>query len=135
MNLIRRLGRYFVPYWGRIVFSMVCMSVVGGTAGLTAWLVKPVLDEIFIHKNASKLTLLPLAILGLYLLKGVCRYLQSYTMRWVGENVVMRMQHDLVVRLQYRELAFFDRHLRGREARVEEAAKGYREAEVSGRGG
>ena len=31
--------------------------------------------------------------------------------------------------------AFFDRHLRGREVRVEDAAKGYAEAEVSGRGG
>lgn len=113
MNLIRRLVRYFVPYWGRILVSMACMGVVGGTAGLTAWLVKPVLDEIFVKKVAWKLTVLPLAVIGLYLVKGVCRYIQSYTMRWVGENAVLRMQHDLVVHLQYREIAFFDRNPTG----------------------
>ncbi|NTU59897.1 MAG: ABC transporter ATP-binding protein [Deltaproteobacteria bacterium] len=113
MKLVRRLGSYFAVYWGRIAFSMACMAVVGATAGITAWLVKPVLDDIFIRKDAVKLTVLPLAILGLYLFKGICRYLQSYTMRWVGENVVLRMQHDLVVRLQHRELAFFDRNSTG----------------------
>jgi hypothetical protein len=34
--LIRRLGRYFRPYWGRIVFSMACMGVVGATLGTMA---------------------------------------------------------------------------------------------------
>lgn len=113
MILVRRLGKYFVPYWGRMVFAMACMGVVGGTAGLTAWLVKPVLDDIFIRKDAVKLLWLPLAILALYLVKGVCRYLQSYTMRWVAENVVLTMQHDLFVHLQYREVAFFDRNPTG----------------------
>ncbi|MBI5016720.1 MAG: ATP-binding cassette domain-containing protein [Deltaproteobacteria bacterium] len=113
MLLIRRLGRYFRPYWGRIAFAMVCMAVVGATAGVTAWLVKPVLDDIFIRKIAWKLTVLPLAILALYLVKGVCRYFQSYTMRWVGENVIITMQHDLLVQLQHRELAFFDRNPTG----------------------
>ena len=64
------------------------MAVVGATAGVSAWLVKPVLDDIFIRHDAWKLRVLPAAILGLYLVKGVCRYLQSYLMRWVGEAVV-----------------------------------------------
>ncbi len=113
MPLIRRLGAYFLPYWGRILFSFACMGVVGATAGVSAWLVKPVLDEIFIHKDAGKLLVLPLAVLALYLIKGVCRYLQSFTMRWVGETVVLRMRTDLVEKLQFRELAFFDRNPTG----------------------
>jgi subfamily B ATP-binding cassette protein MsbA len=89
------------------------MAAVGATAGVTAWLVKPVLDDIFIRHDAWKLKILPVGLLGLYLVKGGCRYLQSYLMRWVGENVVLRMRRDLLGSLQRRELAFYDRNATG----------------------
>ncbi len=108
MYLIRRIGAYFRPHWHRIALSLVCMAVVGGTAGVSAWLVKPVLDDIFIRQDAWTLRVLPLAILALYLVKGVCRYLQSYLMRWTGEAVVLKIRGDLMSHLQYRELAFYD---------------------------
>ncbi|MBI5446234.1 MAG: ABC transporter ATP-binding protein, partial [Deltaproteobacteria bacterium] len=113
MVIIPRIARYFRPHWPGLLLSMVCMGVVGGTAGVSAWLVKPVLDGIFIHKDAQKLQLLPLAILGLYLVKGVCRYAQSYILRWVGETVVLRMRVDLLANLEYRDLTFFDRNTTG----------------------
>ncbi|MDW7711967.1 MAG: ABC transporter transmembrane domain-containing protein [Deferrisomatales bacterium] len=113
MELIRRLGAYFLPYWKQILLSLGCMAVVGATAGITAWLVKPVMDDIFIHHDAWKLKVLPLVVLALYLVKGGCRYLQSYLMRWVGETVVLRMRSDLLTSLQRRDLAFYDRHSTG----------------------
>jgi len=113
LRLLSRLGRYFVPYIGHIVFSMLCMAVVGATAGITAWLVKPVLDDIFINKDVWKLQMVPLGLLALYFAKGVCRYVQSYLMRWVGERVVLQMREDFVRNLMSRELAFFDRHSTG----------------------
>ncbi|MEW6490511.1 MAG: ABC transporter ATP-binding protein [Thermodesulfobacteriota bacterium] len=113
MQLLRRLGAYFLPYWKHIAASLLCMAVVGATAGVTAWLVKPVLDDIFIRHDAWKLKILPVGLLALYLVKGGCRYLQSYLMRWVGENVVLRMRRDLLGSLQRRELAFYDRNPTG----------------------
>ncbi len=113
MYLIRRLGAYFVPFWRHIAVSMLCMVVVGATAGVSAWLVKPVMDDIFIRQDAVKLRLIPVAIVVLYLVKGSCRYLQSFLMRWVGETVVLRMRDDMMRCLQYRELAFHDRNPTG----------------------
>jgi subfamily B ATP-binding cassette protein MsbA len=89
------------------------MAVVGATAGLSAWLVKPVLDDVFIRHDEWQLRVLPLVILGLYLLKGGCRYLQSYLMRWVGEAVILQMRGDLLRHLQFREVAFYDRNPTG----------------------
>ncbi len=113
MSMIRRLAAYFRPYWLHIAVSFACMAVVGSVAGATAWLVQPVLDDIFIQHDAWKLKMLPLAILVLYAVKGVCRYLQSYLMRWVGEAVVLHMRDDLMASLQYRELAFFEKNTTG----------------------
>ena len=113
LTLLRLLARYFRPHAVRIAFSFLCMAVVGATAGASAWLVKPVLDDIFIRHDAWKLKVLPLALLALYALKGVCRYLQSYIMRWVGESVILHMRDDLMTHLQYREFAFYERNTTG----------------------
>ncbi len=113
LTLLRLLARYFRPHAVRIAFSFLCMAVVGATAGASAWLVKPVLDDIFIRHDAWKLKVLPLALLALYALKGVCRYLQSYIMRWVGESVILHMRDDLMTHLQYREFAFYERNSTG----------------------
>jgi subfamily B ATP-binding cassette protein MsbA len=90
------------------------MAVVGATAGITAWLVKPVLDDIFINKDVWKLQMVPVALLALYFTKGVCRYAQSYVMRWVGEKAILQMRVDFMANLQYRALAFFDQNSTGR---------------------
>lgn len=112
-SLLRALGGYFRPHWHRIAFSFACMAVVGASAGATAWLVKPVLDDIFIRHDAFKLKVLPIAVLALYAVKGVCRYLQSYAMRWVGETVILAMRDDMLTHLQYREFAFHEKNPTG----------------------
>ncbi len=47
MALYLRLLNFVKPYWVKLVFAMICMSLVAGTNGLTAFFVKPVLDKIF----------------------------------------------------------------------------------------
>lgn len=108
MSLIRRLAEYFKPHWARILLSMFCMGVVGASAGAAAWLVKPVMDGIFVQQDEWKLKMLPAALLALYLVKGIFRYIQSYTMRWVGEIVILKMRGDLLENFQRREMAFYD---------------------------
>ena len=49
MKSLRRLAAYFRPYVRHLAFSGACMAVVGASAGAAAWLVKPVLDEVFIR--------------------------------------------------------------------------------------
>ncbi|MDF1554270.1 MAG: ABC transporter transmembrane domain-containing protein [Deferrisomatales bacterium] len=113
LTILSRLGTYFVPYVGRIVLSILCMAVVGSTAGATAWLVKPVLDEIFIQHDVIKLQIMPFLILGLYAVKGAARYAQSFIMRWIGERVILQMREDVMANFQRRDVAFFDRHTTG----------------------
>jgi subfamily B ATP-binding cassette protein MsbA len=92
---------------------MICTLVVGATGGATAWLVKPVLDDVFINSNEKLLWLLPLGLLALYAAKGCGRYLQSVLMTQAGELVVLQIRNDLMRRIQYREMGFFDRNSTG----------------------
>jgi subfamily B ATP-binding cassette protein MsbA len=107
--MVQRLLAYIRPYWGRLLAAMGCMMVVGGTTSLMAFLVKPVLDDIFIEKKMARLAVLPFLIIVLYVIKGVFSYGQAYLMSFVGEKIVARLREDLYAHLQRLSLSYFDR--------------------------
>jgi subfamily B ATP-binding cassette protein MsbA len=88
---------------------MVCMLMVAGATSLMAFMVKPVLDDIFIQKKTEILVLLPLFIIFLYIVKGLFAYGQSYLMSYVGEKIVAHMREGLYAHLQKLSLSYFDR--------------------------
>ncbi len=103
----RRLGVYIRPHLPMLVLGASLALVVSLTEGLAAWLVKPVMDDIFIRRDLFMLKVIPLALLAVYAVKGVTRYAQSYVMAAVGERVVARLRRDLYVHIQGMPLAFF----------------------------
>jgi ATP-binding cassette, subfamily B, bacterial MsbA len=105
----KRLLALVKPYWFRLAVAMVCMAVVAGTTSLMAFLVKPVLDEIFFKRNLATLNLLPPFIVLLYVVKGVFGYGQSYLMSFVGQRIVANMREQLYSHLQKLSLSYFDR--------------------------
>jgi subfamily B ATP-binding cassette protein MsbA len=76
------------------------------TAG-QAFLVKPALDDVFLKKDAQMLLLLPIAIILLFLLKGIFDYGQAYLMNYVGLRIVADMREKLYNHLQNLSLSFF----------------------------
>jgi subfamily B ATP-binding cassette protein MsbA len=109
MALYLRLLKFLKPYWTKLLFAMIFMSLVAATNGLTAFIVKPVLDKIFFEKNASMLYLIPFGVILLYLFKGVFEYLQAYLMGYVGQKVITDIRNLVFVCLQKQPLSFFDK--------------------------
>ncbi len=107
MRYYLRILSYARPYWFRITIALIMTQVVAATEGAMAWLVKPLMDKIFIEKNAQMLKLIPLAIIALYAVKGVGRYLQSYLMRYSNLRMVMDLRVDLFRKIQQMSLAFY----------------------------
>ncbi|MFC1826842.1 ABC transporter permease, partial [Thermodesulfobacteriota bacterium] len=62
-STIFRILQYVKPYKSWLAISMVCMLIVSSMAGAQAYMVKPLLDEIFFKQDRTMLTLVPLAIL------------------------------------------------------------------------
>ena len=106
-RLLYRLVPYLKPYWKLLVIGGVFALVVAATEGMTAWLVKPAMDDIFLKRDVLMLKLLPLAVLGVYLLKGGGRFGQAYLMASVGERVIARIRRELYAHIQGMPLAFF----------------------------
>jgi subfamily B ATP-binding cassette protein MsbA len=106
-RLLGRLLPYLRPYWPVLAAGGLLALLVSGAEAFIAWLVKPAMDEIFLKRDVTMLKVIPLALLGAYLLKGVGRFGQSYLMASVGERVIARIRRELYAHIQSMPLAFF----------------------------
>jgi len=109
MQTYLRLLRFIRPYWVKLLLATLFMSVGALLTAAIAFMIKPVLDDIFFKKNEAMLHLLPLAVVGLYLAKGVFGYLDSYLMNWVGQRAVANLRDTLYNHLQGLSLSFFNK--------------------------
>ena len=114
MTLFLRLLRYLWQYRLRLAAAFVCSALVAGLTGAYAWLVRPVLDGIFISKDQFLLMVLPLAILGVAVLKGVFSYGQNYLMSYVGNQVITDVRQELFLQLMRLPVGFHDSTTSGR---------------------
>ena len=83
------------------------MLVMAAATSATAFLVKPVLDDIFFNKNIQMLTLIPVAVIVIYLLRGFGMYGQEYLMSYVGQGIIRRLRNMLYDHIQDLPLSFF----------------------------
>jgi subfamily B ATP-binding cassette protein MsbA len=97
----------------RLFLAMVCMLVIALASSATAFLVKPVLDDIFFNKNITMLKIIPLAVVLIYFLRGLGMYGQDYLMNYVGENIIKDLRNELYDRIQDLPIAFFHKEKTG----------------------
>ncbi|MGZ8384074.1 MAG: ABC transporter ATP-binding protein, partial [Nitrospira sp.] len=109
-----RLLKYLEPYRFRLGAAFVCALLVAGLSAAYAWLVRPVLDGLFISKDESLLLVLPIAILAVAILKGVFNYGQNYLMNYVGNQVIGDIREQLFSKLVQLPVHFHDTNTSGR---------------------
>ena len=106
-NLLKQYLPYLVGYKRQFFFAILGMIAVAvGTAG-TAQLIKPVLDDVFINKDTQMLTLMPFLLVGVFALKGIGGYIQTYYTSYIGQDVVRKLRDKLVSHLTYMDMHFF----------------------------
>ncbi len=108
LRLYFRLLKYLKPHAWRMTAAIVAMLGVSAITALLAYLVKPVLDDVFFAKNESALYWLPLLVVLLYLIKGALSYTHNYQMSYIGNGTVTRLRDELFGSLTRQPLSFFD---------------------------
>jgi len=106
-EILRRLLAITYPY--RFRLSMACLAMVLGAAmtSLLTYMLKDVVDHIFIAKNAFYLNWLPPVVVLIFFLNSIFYYLQSYLLEFVGQSVVRDLRLRLFEHVQEHSLAFF----------------------------
>jgi subfamily B ATP-binding cassette protein MsbA len=112
--LVRRLVRDFVRHHtGKIALAFVCMGVGAGSTALRAWLTQPMLDRIFVGREASLLLVIAGAALFLAVAKGLADYGEAVLMSRIGQRVITDVQNALYARLIRADLAYFNANASG----------------------
>lgn len=109
----KRFGPYIKKHKWRylmVVLGMICTAV--GTAG-TAYVMKPLIDNIFKAKDELSLYLVPLALVGVFLLKDFGLYIQSYYLSYISSNVESLLRQKVISHLLKLELDYFNRKRTG----------------------
>jgi subfamily B ATP-binding cassette protein MsbA len=109
----KRLLLMIKANWFKLSLAMSCMLLMAGASAATAFLVKPVLDDIFFKKNLTMLKLVPIAVIVVYFINGIGRYGQEYLMNYVGESIIRDLRNMLYDRIQDLSLAFFHKEKTG----------------------
>jgi len=114
MRSFLRLLRYLKSHRIRLAAALLCAALVAGLTGVYAWLVRPVLDGIFINRDQFLLMVLPAVILGVAVLKAIFSYGQNYLMNYVGTHVVGDVREELFFQLIRLPVGFHDDNTSGR---------------------
>ncbi|WP_051432256.1 ABC transporter ATP-binding protein [Rhodovibrio salinarum] len=108
-TLVKRLARtYLRPHLGRLVAAIVCMVIAASTTAAFTQLMKPIIQEIFVNKNAAMLWPIALMTLVVFLARGLASYGQAVLMSHIGLAIMARIQGEMFHRLMHTELGFFN---------------------------
>jgi subfamily B ATP-binding cassette protein MsbA len=109
----RRLLALVKSQWPRLSLALLCMLLVAAITPVKPYLVKPIVDEIFVKKNVKMLQLLPFVIIMIYILEAVFVFGETYLMNYVGQDLIKRLRDELYSHIQMLSLSFFHKHETG----------------------
>ncbi|WP_338638339.1 lipid A export permease/ATP-binding protein MsbA [Burkholderia pyrrocinia] len=110
VTVLKRLWPYIRPLIGIVVLAVMTMGVVAATeAGIPA-LLKPLLDHGFgVHGSDSAKWYVPIAVIGLALVRGVSQYASNYLLNYVSNRILLQLRLEMFQRMLHTGASFFQR--------------------------
>ena len=112
--LYKRVLGYLKPYWKVFMVSLLSMSIAAATEPAFARLMKPLIDGGFVNKDGSSLIWAPLAIVGLFLVRGLTSYINEYSTSWLTGHLVQTLREEMFAKLVRLPVNYYDDHPSGR---------------------
>ncbi|MBN9261621.1 MAG: ABC transporter ATP-binding protein [Hyphomicrobium sp.] len=112
--VVKRLfGEHAREYIPRYAVAFFFMAIVAGSTALTAWLMRDVINDVFVKQDRQALTWLPLVIAGLFMAKGFAAYIQEVLLSRIGNQIVAHMQKRLYDHMLRMDVKFFQERSSG----------------------
>ena len=105
--LARLVRQYLRPYLWPLIPAVLCMIVAAAGDGILAYLMKPVLDDLFINHDRDMLILIPVLVIAVTVLKSAAAYGQVVLMGFIGLRIIADLQTKLFGHVIRFDLAFF----------------------------
>ncbi len=112
-ELYLRLLSHVKPYWrqfGGAIFATVILAL---TEPAIPALLKPLLDGTFVDKDPDYMFWIPIALVALFLIRGVMGFCSSVAFEWVSGKLVYDLRRLMFERILRFPTAYFDANATG----------------------
>ena len=106
-ELLLRIYRALRPYRSKLIVSMFAMMGVALCTGAQTYMVKDLLDKIFIDKNEFYLYSLTIIIVFIFGIKGIFYYTYHFLLENVGLAVIRDYRSKIFHHIHIQPLSFF----------------------------
>ena len=140
MKNVLRLLSYGRRYWPHLLASMLLMAIAGAAQGMMTLLIRPIfdrvltttppggrtpllphpilrhqlyLDQIVPLQGRTVWTMLAVAIVGIFLIKGICDYVGNFLMSYAGFSSVTDLRNAVFGKVLRHGAGFFETHSTG----------------------
>jgi subfamily B ATP-binding cassette protein MsbA len=104
---MKRIFELLKPHSGRLVLGALASLAVSALNGSLAWIVKPVVDDIFVSGNKAYLLPIAAAVTTVFILRGIFEYVQNYIMNSIGAKIVRDIRDRLYSHMVYLPMGHF----------------------------
>lgn len=108
----KRLLGYARPYWAAFVVAFIGYALYGASQALSARWLEQVVDAVQ-QNQLQQRTWLALAVLGIFLLRGIGTFLGNYCISHVARHVVHGLRTELFDRLLVLPASYYQQHPSG----------------------
>jgi len=126
--IARLLSDQGAKHWKGYAFATAMTVVVAATTTMSAWIMKDVVNEIFVAKKLAAVWIIGGAIVAIYAVKGFSTYGQTVVLARVANAIVAEVQRRIFDKMLAMKLAFYDaRHSTefiARQAFISQSASG-----------
>jgi ATP-binding cassette, subfamily B, bacterial MsbA len=109
LRAYRRLLGYLRPHRGRFTLGILGGVLFSATMASFALLAKKFGDGTFTHQDPRTIVWVPLALLALFILRGLGDFTQTYFMGYVGRQIVSALRREVFRRILQLPIGYFDR--------------------------
>jgi subfamily B ATP-binding cassette protein MsbA len=111
---LKRLIQMVPRYKGRLALALLGMLVTAATEPMFPAVLQNVLDNGFGHKPGFQIWMVPVAVIGIFVLRGLSTYLTNYMMTWVSARLLIELRRQAFARVLEVPLDFYAGHSVGR---------------------
>lgn len=108
LGLYKRLLKYTLKYKVILFFSLIAVGFAGLTEASLAALLKPILDQGFIGKDAFFIKMMPFMIVGAFLVMSGFSYIGNVGMQKIAQNVILNLRGQMFQKLLTIPIQRFD---------------------------
>ena len=112
-ELYLRLLQHVRPHWRMFGIALIGMVLTGASEPLFPALMQPLLDGSFVKRDTSNLYLIPAAVIGVFVLRGILTFVSSYAMSWVSNRLLMDLRESMFASLLRQPTRYYDDHSTG----------------------